>query len=175
MAETLQYLDLTTDIKAPPLNRVAASNVITDDQLTARGLEAENFVEGRLIRLGYSRAQLKTVSHVKSLMLDWCRYLVMRDVYGGNSPSVGAGDPYDRWRDHVIDEIARIEDGKTQLVVASTGVIVSPAGGNARFKAGITTGNTARIFTLGGIENQTVDPTNYDESAVGVKPTEDEE
>jgi len=148
-----------------PLNR--ASWLDADIELSIA--EAENYIETRLIKIGYTREQLKTAPLVSNLCVNYTRYCILRDIYANESPKAGGSVAYDKWQKHVDDVLEKIDKNEVKLV-DTTGNLISPAGGDRRYKAQITTENTKRIFKIADTSTWQVDGETYaDENVVGEK------
>lgn len=166
MGTYISVTELNTKPIDGHISRASWDTGVTGD-LVSRIAEAENYVEGRLIQLGYTRTQLGTASLMDVLCLNYARYCVLRDIFGANAPTVGGGDNYDKWKQTVDDMLKQIEDGSLTLT-DSAGAAIRPTNGNAKQDAASTTESADRVFSLGDPEDFEVKSTNYDTDVVGV-------
>ena len=170
--------DPTVLTKDPALKASITKGQLTTDNINSEITEAETYVEGRLLQLGYVRAQLIAAPNtpaalVLSLIILYTRYVVMRDVYSGNSPSEGTGMPYDKWKTQVEEmfDLMDSKDSKNRLrIVDNNGVLINPSVADNRFKVLTTTPDAARIFTLDKSSTWKNDPSNSASDVVGTKP-----
>jgi len=122
--------------------------------------EAENYIESRLLKIGYTREQLQTVSLVYNLCVNYARYCVLRDIYTQTSPSLGGSERYEKWQKNVNDMLDAIEKNEIKLVDAD-GNVIKPLGGDKRYRTEITTENTKRIFKIDDTSTWQVDGETY--------------
>lgn len=159
-----------TEVKDKTINDLITRAGWLDTDIDLRIDEAENYVEARLIKLGYTRADLQTAVLVDTICINYSRYAVLRDIYQNRTPSPSQSPEmgYNKWKEWVDEVLSKIESNEIRLTT-STGVIISPSGGDSRFAIDSTTKNVKRIMTLDDGSTWTVDDTNIDESVVGLK------
>jgi hypothetical protein len=136
-----------SDIKAVPLKDKLAKANWSDNDIEVAINEAESYIEGRLIRLGYSRSQLQKSQLVKTLCLNYCRYVILRDIYTMMSPSTSAGEEYTKWKEEVDKNLDLIEKFIVRLVDKETGELLVPEKDEIEIKT--TTKNVPRAVSMG--------------------------
>jgi len=157
------------DVKGKTINVPLTRAGWLDADIDVSIAEAENYIETRLIKIGYTREQLKTAPLVSNLCVNYTRYCILRDIYANESPKSGGSVAYEKWQKHVDDVLDKIDKNEVKLV-DTTGKLISPTCGDRRYKAQITTENTKRIFKIADTSTWTVDDVTYaDEKVVGEK------
>lgn len=151
----------------------------TDNDITAAITEGESYIEGCLLRLGFTRSQFTLAPStpcplVLVLVLNWIRYVILRDIYADIAPQEGTGERYEKWKKNVEDTLAKLEPDKngniTLQLIDNNGNVISPAGVDSRFKVGTTTPNAARMMTLEDSDTWKIDRSDSSEDVVGKKP-----
>jgi hypothetical protein len=152
-----------------------------DGDIEAAITEAETYIEGCLLRLGYTRSQLTLAPSepaplVLSLILNWIRYVILRDVYADTAPQEGTGERYEKWKKNVEDTLAKLEPDKngniTLRIVDNDGLIINPASIDLRFKVGSNTLKVSRAITMEDSDRWKIDGTQSVAEVVGKKPGE---
>lgn len=169
MADPYQGIYITSDdIKGKAIEDRITRASWTDTDIGKCVDEAENYIEARLVRIGYTRTQLKTAPLVKSLCINYSRYCVLRDIFTNIAPSRSAGEEYEKWKTETDKILEQIENN-TQRLVDTNGAILSPIAGDSRFEITSTTKDVKRICTLAPTYEWGVDNSYYDSNVVGKK------
>jgi hypothetical protein len=167
----LNYITYDDDINKPPISDIInkVSTTYTEAVITTIAEEAETYIESKLLPLGYTRAQLITCPFVDDIMLDYTRYLIIRDIHKHHAPS-GRGDiKSDTYKEDALRALNQILDKKAKLY-DSSGDLIAPSGGDARQQVKTTTGAVDRIITLQHAdepEDMSVDDSNYTDDTIG--------
>jgi hypothetical protein len=141
----------------------------TDTEINKCIDESENYIEGRLILIGYSRQQLQNCPLVKTMCINYARYCILRDIYTQFSPSVSGGEEYEKWRDSVNEILESIENNVIKLTDVN-GEIILPLTGDKRYKIEITTKDVKRAITMDNDWTWQIDTQTYaNEDVVGQK------
>jgi hypothetical protein len=136
-----------SDIRAVPLkDRLMKANW-SDNDIEVAINEAESYIEGRLVKIGYSRNQLQRSQLVKTLCLNYCRYVILRDIYTMMSPSTSAGEEYTKWKEEVDKILDFIEKNNIRLVDKDTGELLVPEKREIEIKT--TTKDVPRAISMG--------------------------
>jgi hypothetical protein len=142
---------------------------VADDISNIAIQEADIYLEGRLIRLGYTRSQLVSATQLKILAILYSKYVVLRDIFTQNSPSHSPAEPYEKWLDIVKEKLADIESNTLRLS-DSLGQLITPATGDPRYKVEITTDQVKRAISMDESSKWKIDGKTYaDESVIGQK------
>lgn len=141
----MNYLTIT-DVRIKPIFDKVEQAEWTDNDIIRSIEEAENYVETNLVRLGYTREQLLAAPLVKKLMVNYCWYVILRDIYTMQSPSVGSGQEFKKWKDDVDDILKKIEERKIRLT-NERGEIIEPA--SVLYDIRTTTSDVKRAVHMG--------------------------
>lgn len=141
----MNYLEIS-DVKRVPIADKISQAEWSDADIEQCIEEAENYVESSLVKLGYTREQLKQSNLVKKLMINYAWYAILRDIYTMQSPSVGAGQEYNKWRDDVNNILQAISEQKIKLT-DKEGKIIIPA--KSSFDIRSTTIDVKRAVHMG--------------------------
>jgi hypothetical protein len=160
-----------TDVKGKAIDERITRAGWSDADINKCIDEAESYVEGKLIRLGYTRQQLLTAPSspaplLKQLCILYSRYCIIRDIFTNIAPNVSAGDPYDKWKTAVNEIIGKIEKNDVRMV-DNNGLIINPIAGDSRFKIETTTKNVIRAIRISDVVDWRLDPTYEDEEVIG--------
>ncbi len=144
----------------------------TDDDIESRINEAIAYIEGRLIKMGFTRERLiaapdNPVPLVIILIKNYTFYCILRDIYTQTAPSESTGEPYEKWRDNVEKILEMLEANSIKLL-DENGNIIEPTG-NIDLRPQITTMGTKRMMTLGDSTTWKIDGTNYSKDVTGEK------
>jgi len=172
MAYTGTYITSTVVNVTPVSDTVTRGLMTADADIGRRIDEAEQYVESRLVNIGYSRASLKpagvALPLVATLMIRMSWYCITRDVFTQNRTSFGShgSEPYTKWKEYVDEIIDQIRDGELALVDAD-GDIVDPSLVRAQFAVKTNTENVARADGLMPEESKSIDPESYSDDVLG--------
>jgi hypothetical protein len=163
------YYITSADVKGKAVNEPITRAGWTDADINSSIDEAENYIESRLLKIGYTREQLQTASLVYNLCINYARYCVLRDIYTQTSPSRGGSERYEKWQTNVNEILDAIEKNEIKLIDGN-GNVIKPLGGDKRYKTEITTENTKRIFKIADTSTWQVDDETYaSDDVVGQK------
>ncbi len=112
------------DIRQKPLVDKILQAEWTDDDIERSINEAEAYIEANLIKVGYSREQLIRSLLVKNLVIKYTWYVILRDIYTMQSPSVGSGQEYNKWRDDVDKILENIKNFSIALIDENGNVMI---------------------------------------------------
>jgi hypothetical protein len=154
------------DVKGKAIERPSSRAGWSDTDIEQSITEAENFIEGKIIRLGYDRTQLQSAPLIKSLCVNYARYCVLRDIYTDIAPSQSAGEGYKKWYDDVSALIEKIEKNEVKLT-DSSGAVILPIKGDSRYIIDVNTGNVIRAIRMAGSETWTLDTSYSDDDVIG--------
>jgi hypothetical protein len=135
------------DVRDNPLKDKLIKANWSDNNIEVAINEAESYIEGRLIKIGYSRNQLQRSQLVKTLCLNYCRYVILRDIYTMMSPSTSAGEEYTKWKEEVDKNLDLIEKFVVRLVDKETGELIVPDKREIEIKT--TTKDVPRAVSMG--------------------------
>lgn len=150
----------------------------TTADIEAAIIEAETYVEGFFLGIGFTRVQLSAapsgpVPVITQLVINYCRYVILRDIYSNNAPSESGGERYDKYFDAVTKVLEGFLPDKDGVIrsrlVDITGNLLSPAK-DLRFAPGSNTLTASRMVTMDSPDHWRIDSSNADESVVGKKP-----
>lgn len=128
--------------------------------------EAESYIEARFIRLGYTRNQLKQAPLLKTLIINYARYCILRDIFTNIAPSIAGGEEYIKWRDEVERILTLIEENKERLVDGQ-GQLINPVGIDNRYEIISTTKDVKRSITMAPSYEWQIDDSYWSENAIG--------
>jgi len=167
-------------VKADPaVKDVIPKSWTTDDPFNSAITEAETYIESRIFPLGYQRAQLVTVpaatppqiiaNKMFTLVMNYIRYVLMRDIYSSQAPQEGTGERYEKYKENVDAELEEFEK-HAMFFYDTDGKIISPAQPDSKYKVGSNTMDATRLITMDRRE-QTFrnDGSNSDEEVIGLK------
>ncbi len=160
-----------TDVNVAPVAASITSAGYSAADIGVRIDEAEEYVEGALVALGYTRTQFTTPNTtpklVKRLCILYTWYLIMRDVYTQNSPSYGrhGNEEYGRWKSEVDEYLAKLASAEVAIRDAN-GIAILPTV-NPRYKVVTNTEDVPRADGLMPDEDKEIDPKYYDDDVVG--------
>jgi hypothetical protein len=120
----MSFYITTAVVKTKPIVDKLIEAGWTDDDINIAINEAESYIESKLMKLGYSRVQLQSCQLVKSLCLNYCRYVILRDIYTMMAPSTSAGEEYTKWKEGVDKALEDIEKFLIRLVDNNGNLIV---------------------------------------------------
>jgi len=130
--------------------------------------EAENAVEGKLIPLGYARADLSNAPVIKSLCFLYCRYGVIRDIFTNISPSESDVEAYQKWLDQFTAKVKDIVDpNSVNQLTDANGNIIPKINKDRRFIVESTTKEAKRIITTDNDTTWNIDDSNSSPEVVG--------
>lgn len=134
-----------SDVRSKPIDEKILKAGWSDADVERVIDEAESYVEGYLLRLGYVRSQLQKSKLVKSLCVLYSRYAILRDIYTLQAPSTSAGEEYHKWKENVDDILEKISKNEIVLIDNNGDVI------NIMDKSLIktTTDDVPRAVTMG--------------------------
>lgn len=157
-----------SDVRGKAIDEPLTRANWTDTDIEKSINEAESYIESRIIRLGYQRNQLQNCQLIKTLMINYSRYCILRDIYTQISPSRSAGEEYEKWKNEANRQLELIENNTVRLV-DNNGELIIPLRGDMRYKIKSTTENVKRAITLDENYTWKLDPTYWDEEVVGKK------
>lgn len=155
-----------TDVKGKSVNRPINDAGWADADIDLIIIEADNYINSKLLPMGFTTTQLGTAVIVKTLSILYSRYAVIRDIYVNASLSRSPGQEFTKWLEIVDKMLDQILKGEMQLYT-SAGVVISPAGGDARMTVISNTETVKQIITLDEPENWSIDATNYADETIG--------
>ena len=151
-----------------PLSARISSSSYPTTAIATNIQESEGITEAKLSPLGYSRSDLQQAPLVASLVLIYCRYAVIRDIFAGISPSDGE-NAWEKWLemfDSRIKDLTDPEKPMAQLVDANGAVIVK-SNTDKRFDPTFNTSGVSRIITMDKPETWSIDKSNSDPAVIG--------
>jgi len=155
------------DLKDKPLVDKIQKAGWTDRNIENAIIEAEGYIEGYLVRLGYSREQLKKSDLVKTMCLNYARYVILRDIYTMMAPSTSAGEEYTKWKENVDKMLEDISNFVIRLVDRETGELIIPVKRELEVKS--TTRRVRRAVTMAPDYEWSIDSAYYGEEVLGDK------
>ena len=133
-------------------------------------LEAESYIEGFLMPMGFDRPTLQSCPLVKQLCLMYARYAVMRDIFSNIAPSEKDQAVYDKWKTDLDAKLTQITDPTSAQkihLVDSNGQLLTRTNEDFRFMPATTTPNVDRIITTDDPSTWGVDESNSDPTVIG--------
>ncbi len=155
------YYISINDVKIKPLTDKLIKANWSDDDIQIAIREAESYIESRLIRMGYEREQLRRSELIKSICLNYVRYVILRDIYTMMSPSKSSGEEYIKWKEQVEDIMKKIENFEINLIDKETGEIIIPTKKTIEIRT--TTENIPRAIHMGANYEWGIDPSYYND------------
>lgn len=153
------YISLS-DVKTKPILDKITQAEWNDDDVLRSVNEAESYIESFLVKCGYTREQLLKSNLVKKLMINYTWYVILRDIYTMQSPSVGSGQEYNKWRDDVNNILDKIKNKEISLT-NELGEEIIPQ--KNKYDVKTTTKDIKRAVDLGPDWRWSIDEKYYDE------------
>lgn len=165
----MNYISVS-DVNVKPVADSISRAGWTNDDINRVIVEAENYVESALVKLGYTRDQLKNNSFIKVLMVKYSWYAVMRDIYTQNAPSFGkqGGEEYKKWREFVDEILTKFIENKIKLL-DDDGQVIVPANTDMRYYVNLNTKEVVRSITMGDDFNWSIDDNYSSDKVIGEK------
>jgi hypothetical protein len=128
----------------------------------AKITEAEAYIEGCMLRIGFVRGQLTlapaTPCQIIVIMcINYARYCCLRDIFSNTKPTSKNAEPYEKWKTNVDDMLKKFEIGEMSLI-DNNGNIINPALKDARYKVLTTTPEVKQAIKMGNDSHWKIDP-----------------
>lgn len=154
------------EVKGRAIDRAVTDAGWTDTDVLERIEEADDYINSKFVRLGYSTTQLADCPLINKLSIRLARYYVMRDIFANYAPSTRGIEQIEKWVEDIEDIIEQAETGKLKLV-GSDGKIKQPEGRNESLRVKISTENVKRVFDLDHPEHSKLDVEYHSDDVLG--------